>query len=299
MTEQCGISAFNSPYLLQILVATALKHINKDLLDHLLLKGDHPEPTIFQSAGDPARTRQVFASILGDPTYGRQAWDALVRAGWADDLPPTLLPIIAKPLSSTPDEDKGFELIQQALDLLKTDPEAALSHFDAVIATGYNPQPYIHRTFSLLVGTGTAEMATRFLPLIPRSLYNGIPPQPKWPGEPFLVPKAAARSDTEGLAVLRALVERGGMDVNVEVWFRDTADSHPQAWDPKFADGSCANDTPLHAAVHAGNVEAVAYLLRMGANRTQDAWGRDQVQRAVFLGKSEIVQVFEQAGWTA
>lgn len=283
--DPAGVSALASPLLLQVLVAVAFKHRHKAMLGGLLSggrAGPRPARTLFRMASDPSVS---FADVLGDPNYGRQAWALLVEAGWADHLPGRGGrddPPDGSANVDRPDPEAALRAVTAAAAQSRSDPAAALAVVDDLVRRGWDPQPYTGSVLSVLVREGTADMLAHVLPCVSRALFTGVPPQPRWPGEPVLVTMAAARghrtdsadSADEALRVLRVLVDVGALDIPTApggdgrgLWYkRGPDDEHPAALlrSTRLPDGSCADDPPLVAAVHAGNRAAVLYLLRKG-----------------------------------
>jgi hypothetical protein len=302
MKKSCGISAIETPVLRQFLVVLAIRHRNEDLLGQLLEAGPAPAPhqSVYRQV-KPAQALDTYQAVLDDPNYGSRVWSKLVEHGWADPLPP--LPATATEEDDQPvvnGHDAGQDPIVDIVALSKTNPTAALDQLNSLIASGWSPYPHTEATMMFLVTSGTWWMVTRFLPLLSRTLYDGIPPHPKWPGEASLVTSAAARADDEALSVVGILVELGGMDINISEPYKPRADWHYRDLEylgTKLLDGSCTDETPLHAAVQAGRLDVVEYLLKMGAIAKKDAWGRDQKERAQFLGKRDIVDMFNKFGW--
>ncbi|KAK3332619.1 hypothetical protein B0T19DRAFT_416117 [Cercophora scortea] len=294
MKERCGISALENPILRQILVALAIKHRNMGLLRQLLGDGNPPAAAKLNIFTE-TEPESLFAT-LDDAIYGARVWACLAAAGWVK--PEAQTETIDSP-PSCPDLDEGVRIVENALALQKTNPSAALEMFNTLLALGWEPECYTGLVLGRLVKSGTATMLLRYLPRVSRTLYDGIPPHPVWPGDASLVVKAAARADeVEGLRVLRVLVGTGGMDVNTDCWYKAGVDDiHPHVYDPRLPDQSCANESPLHAAVQRGSVEVVEYLLGKGARRAKDAYGHDQVERAVLLGREAVVEAFARFGW--
>ncbi|EPE09094.1 hypothetical protein F503_06870 [Ophiostoma piceae UAMH 11346] len=269
--------------LLQILVAIALKHRNLDLLRHLVQIQPTPPNTMFTVSN----TFETFAPVLDDPNYGAAAWSVLVDAGWAHPLAidkndpryDILLPRIPKSPSlptltkSWDDMDVCYDAIEAAV--LQGDCDHAVAVLDGLVARGFTPDPYTARLLRLLVSQSWGNMVLRFLALVPRTGNagcDGLPPRPVWPGDEFLVALAASGPEPRHTHILQVLVEYGGMNIYTHsgVWYKDGPnDEHPMSLsgDIRFRrlpDRSCADNPPLVAAVHAGNVDSVEYILRKG-----------------------------------
>ncbi|KAK3682822.1 hypothetical protein B0T22DRAFT_472054 [Podospora appendiculata] len=294
MKKQCGISALENPVLLQILVALAVKHRNMDLLRQLLGDSNSAAAAKLNMLSE-TETESLFAT-LDDAIYGAEVWACLAAAEWVKPMARTEV-VDSPPVC--PDLDEGVKIVEDALALQQTNPSAALAMINTLLASGWEPQCYTGLVLERLVESGTATMLLRYLPRVSRTLYDGIPPHSVWPGDACLVARAAARADeAEGLRVLRVLVGTGGMDVSTDCWYKaGVDDNHPHCYDPRLPDQSCANESPLHAAVQRGSAEVVGYLLGKGARRAKDAYGRDQAERAVLLGKEPVVEVFARFGW--
>ncbi|CAK7213690.1 hypothetical protein SBRCBS47491_001891 [Sporothrix bragantina] len=107
--------------------------------------------------------------------------------------------------------------------------------------------------------------------------------------------------DPESTRVLRVLVDLAGMDVHVEagVWYKaGPDDEHPEALkrSKRLVDGSCADDPPLLAAVQAGNMSSVRFLLERGvADRKKGVLG-EAVARARERQNEAMIALLE--GWT-
>ena len=292
--EEIGISAFGTPAVLQVLVATALKHRNKEVLAKLVVAGPaprHESVNIFRMMKEPSEIESTFSSILGDPNYGPAAWSVLSDAGWASQL---RFPDRSAP-GAEPDGPTGQQQLNDAISLARNDPAAGLTAFDNLLASGWKAYPSMGGTLDALIESGTGDMVAHFLAVLPRSYYDGVPPRATWPGEKTTAQKAAAVPGR--LGALRALVEIGGMDVNGTEWYRSGPIDDWRSHETRFEDGSCANETPLHAAVQAGDPAVVEYLLQCDARRCKDDWGRDQLERARFLKKDELVALFKAHGW--
>ncbi|KAH8663719.1 hypothetical protein BGZ61DRAFT_539030 [Ilyonectria robusta] len=190
-----------------------------------------------------------------EPGLSRTGWDALRRAGWITASQRPLKPTEESQLPST--GTVGGNIRSCVRDLPSSTLRSYFSH-------------------------------------VPRTLYTGIPPYPKWPGDLVLVKDAASRTGPEGVKVLQLLVEIGGMDVNdAETWWKP-GDCDPRDWNPLCQDGSECTETALHIAVDSENVEAVEYLLTHGARMVVDRHGRDQKARCHMRGFRKVMEVFEK-----
>ncbi|KIH87085.1 hypothetical protein SPBR_04979 [Sporothrix brasiliensis 5110] len=318
--EEAGVSALATPLLLQILVAVALKHRHKDMLQDLLEKHGRcrPEMTLFATVGPGAfRGAPRGDGVLDDPHYGPAAWALLANAGWAPSLR-TDHAVHALPVGlSSPDSEEARHAIAAAAVQSYTDPGGALAALDDWLARGLDPQPLTGWILDALVKDGTPAMVAHFLGVVSRKVYDGIPPRPKWPGMQSLVTMAAARPpasragesitsvshtiepatvgketrDNPGYGVLRVLVDIGGMDIHTSpgTWYKSGPDDeHPMALSrsTQLPDGSCADDPPLLAAVHAGNTSSVVFMLERGvaerrAGVLDEAIGRAKAQQNI------------------
>ncbi|KAL1893572.1 hypothetical protein Sste5346_006403 [Sporothrix stenoceras] len=222
--EEAGISALQSPLLLQILVAVALKHRHKEMLRDLLKKHgeNRPPSTIFEDAGCDAFRGSPFGSgVLDDPNYGKQAWLLLSDAGWAPplteefDRPSLAINGIAA------DSDTARHTLTKMAEMSSADPAGALLHLDMLVASGLDPQPFTGYILDALVKDGTPAMVAHFLGVVTRKTYDGIPPRPKWPGMQSLLTKAAARPPNVEEEVLASdgedpdVVDEGNAAANV------------------------------------------------------------------------------------
>lgn len=263
MHEETGVSAFEEPSILQIVLAVAIKHHNHDVLRPLASRKT-PDRGIFKFASSQIATQlqEAVASPL--------VWTALVhQGGWltASDAAAGMTDAIQNPGKRPP----AFHINRQ----------------------GEIPGNILR---SCVKDRPSAELRAYF-PHVPRSLYDAIPPHHKWPGDPVLVKYAAARASPEGLEVMKLLVEIGGMKVNdSETWWK-AGDYDPREWNPKCKDGSDCTETALHIAVDHGNLAMVDYLLTHGAERIQDGYGRDQLSRAELRGGKEVIDLFVRHGW--
>lgn len=253
LKEETGTSAFETPSLLHILVAVAIKHYNYDVLVDLT-KFALPSSNIFTVC--PSPTISYMESTLS-PTQ----WDALQRAGW---ITASQRPREAKAASNATGE----------------------SQLPSTGTVGGNLQ-------SCVLDFPSSTLRSYFSH-VPRTLYTGIPPYPKWPGDPVLVKQAASRTGPDGVKVLQLLVEIGGMDVNDATAWWKAGERDPREWNPLCQDGSDCTETPLHIAVDKGDVEAVEYLLTHGAKRVVDKHGRDQKARCKMRGFAKVLEVFEK-----
>lgn len=338
--EEAGVSALAMPLLLQILVAVALKHRNKDLLRDLLERhgSNRPQPTLFETVGSDAFRRSTRGdAVLDDPHYGRPAWALLAEAGWAP-------PLEGDDNASLPVGTVGSEearlAIAAAAARSHSDPEDALAVLDDWLARGLDPQPFTGWLLDALVRDGTPAMLAHFLGVVTRKVYDGVPPRPKWPGMQSLVTMAAARPSTststssaagtasgsatrvasnetasvsedsktasasearnDGYGVLRVLVDIGGMDIHTSpgTWYKKGPDDeHPMALSrsTQLPDGSCADDPPLLAAVHAGNRASVLFLLQRGVAERRAGVLDEAIERAKAQQNAEMVSLLE--GW--
>ena len=304
MEISCGVSALKTPALHQLLVALAAKHRNLGLVTQLLHMGSIPDRHVFRVIDSKQMREGSFSQLFEDPEFANKVWSELTAAKWVDrPIPADAGPSAGPSALPAVDPEAGLEIVRKAVALVPTDPNLALKSLTELFSSGYQPSYYTGTTLDLLVGSGTALMLLRFLPLVSRTLYDGIPPHPRWPGAERLVTSAAARSgEAHGLGITKVLVEIGGMDINVSAWYKRGSESETKySWDARLPDGSCADETPLHAAVHhaaSGDAALVRYLLSKGAKRVKDAWGRDALERAIWLGKLDLVTTFEEYGWT-
>lgn len=260
--EETGISVLESASILQLLLAVTIKHHNHDVLQQM---GIHrvTGSTIFDHCS------ALILSQLQSSNAHKKTWDALVKGGWVKE-------------SQTPKKQDS------ATGAKEVDPRAFNIHGNAQVPGSI---------LSSCAKSLPSEDLKAYFPYIPRTLYTAIPPQHKWPGAPVLVKQAAARTDEDGLEVLRLFVELGGMDVNdSQTWWKE-GDCDPREWDSKCKDGSDCTETALHIAVDHGNLKAAEYLLTHGATRMSDVYGRDQLQRALLRKNSEMVSLFERYGW--
>ncbi|KAH6886929.1 hypothetical protein B0T10DRAFT_76133 [Thelonectria olida] len=262
MHEETGISPLEIPSILQILLAVTIKHHNHDVLEKLACC----------QASDRGILGLAYPLIVSQLQVSKApaaVFKSLVAGGWikASDIPDGSGEVVPRQWDQSTDlhnagqiERPGAKLKSCAQDLPST------------------------------------ELRTYF-PRIPRSLYDCIPPHHKWPGDPVLVKFAAARTDLEGLEVMKLLVEIGGMNVNdSETWWK-AGDYDPREWNSKCHDGSDCQETALHIAVDKANFSTIEYLLTHGAKSMKDGYGRDQFDRAVLRGRQEVVQLFKKHGW--
>ncbi|CAM1511857.1 Fc.00g093700.m01.CDS01 [Cosmosporella sp. VM-42] len=260
MEEETGISAFKTPSLLGILVAVAIKHVNHEVLVKFSMF-KLPATHIFRSCSS------AVISYLEKSALSPSGWDALQNAGWIEESP-----------RQTKSTDKSAKANS------KYEPhDSAKQGVGAVLDSCARDLP--------------CSNLRSYFSRIPRTLYSGISPHPKWPGSPLLIKYAASRTDADGVEVLRLLVEIGGMDINDKTTWWKAGDHDPRAWEPKCHDGSDCTETPLHIAVDKGNVDIVQYLLTHGARRLPDLLGKDQRERADLRGRVEVIETFEKNGW--
>lgn len=286
MHEETGVSAVQSPAILQVLLAVTIKHHNHEVLQKLavhqattdgLLKyasqvihGALEKVGIHQAASDTIFTyaSEVILSRLESSEAPLKTWEALAQGGWisASQIPASVREKVAmasmKPGAGDP---RNLEVPGAILNRLAK--ERASTELEA------------------------------YFPYIPRTLYTGISPHPIWPGSPVLVKYAAARAGQEGVDVLRVFVELGGMDVNDSKTWWKAGPHDPRYWNSKCDDESDCMETPLHIAVDTGNFLMVEYLLTHGAKRIADSFGRDQWERAQLRGNNDVLAVLEKHGW--
>lgn len=200
--EEAGVSALQLPLLLQILVAVALKHRNKEMLRDLLKKhgSNRPQPsTIFEDAGPEAFCGSPLgAGVLDDPNYGKQAWGLLHEAGWAPLLPKEYDRHSLAIESMDTDSEAARHSLAKMAEMSSTDPAGSLLHLDMLVASDLDPTPFTGFILDSLVKDGTPAMVAHFLGVVTRKTYDGIPPRPKWPGNQSLLTKAAAKPPNVG-----------------------------------------------------------------------------------------------------
>lgn len=259
---ETGISVLQNSPIFQILLAVTIKHHNHEVLQRLAIHGVTGS-TIFDHCA------ALIISQLESSNPSTKTWDALVKGGWVKE-------------SQIPKKPSGVAGTKEV------DPRAFNIHGNAQVPGSI---------LSSCAKTLPSKDLKVYFPYIPRTLYTAIPPQPKWPGDPVLVKQAAARTDEDGLEVLRLFVELGGMNVNDSTTWWKPGDCDPREWDSKCKDGSDCTETALHIAVDRGNLKTAEYLLTHGATRIPDVYGRDQLQRALLRENTEMVSLFERYGW--
>lgn len=261
MQEETAISPAEEPQILQVLVSVAIKHHNYDVLKKLPpYKGS--SPSLF-ALSVSATSRWVTAS---KPMAG--IWTALVDGGWIRSPDFTKLPA---------SDDKG--IVDEALEV---DLKESFGP-GSILAAMVTDRPSVH--------------LRSYFPLISRLVYDGIPPHHKWPGDPFLAKKASARTDDDGVEILRLLVEVGGMNINdSETWWKP-GDHDPREWNPQNLDSSDCTETPLHIAVDTGNLAMIEYILSRGALPIKDGFGRTQLDRAILRKRPAVIDLFRKFGW--
>jgi hypothetical protein len=261
MREKTRVSPADEPLLLQVLVAVTIKHHNYNVLKKLP-PYKSSTPSMFSTAAS-AMEHWIIAS---KPAAGIRA--ALTAGGW------TAL------LDSTGDSNDG-----------------AASQYDEALKEDLKNHFSMGRVLDVCVEDRPSAHLRAYFPSISRSLYDGIPPHHKWPGDPTLVKKASARTDADGVEVLRLLIEIGGMDVNdSSSWWKE-GDHDYREWNPKNFDQSDCTETPLHVAVDSGNLAMIEYLLSRGAQSMKDGYGRNQLDRAVLRKRPAVIELFRKFGW--
>ncbi|KAK0610701.1 hypothetical protein B0T17DRAFT_603314 [Bombardia bombarda] len=174
MKSVSGISAFEDPQIGQLLVAVALRHRNLTLLQPLSAATQPPKPNIFY---DPHPGNLL--DTLDDQIYAAKAKAILQTSGWikpepVSDPPSPPPPPPTEP-AHPPSPDAGFDLLSRSLTHpQEASPTAALAALESLTNSNWDPQYATGRTLDLLVIHGTGLMLLRFLPLVSRTLYDGI-----------------------------------------------------------------------------------------------------------------------------
>ncbi|KAI1129446.1 hypothetical protein F5Y10DRAFT_276747 [Nemania abortiva] len=266
-----GISALETPLLLQVLVAVAFSHHNDALVSELVAVSPPPRRNLFNlqpHRAGPCQTWLWYHWLHSAPTGAKPlgAFAVLLRAGWV-----------------SPCGDM-MEFVYRAPDR----PEQvahAIYVFEHVLRSKAGLPADVLTTIEQTVKMGPPAVVAHMLAELP---HGSIRPRPH-----FLLADAASRMrpdrvmgavllGPEMLEVLRPM----GLDVNSIIDRRGKAEGV-----------SPLEQTPLHTATALGNVATARWCLQNGARPVKNWYGKYQWEKVRDKNREEILALYKAEGW--